>query len=115
MKVQIEFSEEVITTIAKLKEASGVESVDEVLRDAIGLYEWAREQIFAYGNQIGAFNENNSVQILNLFRGLGGETRSLRLWPRHLDAVERWAKKMKCTRSEAIRQMIQFATQGEDK
>ena len=42
--------------------------------------------------------------------GHGGETVCLRLWPDHLESVAAWTIQNNCTRSEAVRQMIRFAT-----
>jgi hypothetical protein len=43
-KVQLAFDEEALLIIARVKAASGASNVGEVLRAALGLYDWALEK-----------------------------------------------------------------------
>jgi len=73
-KVQVSFDDSALAIIARLQKASGATSLAEVLRAAVGLYDWAHEQI-QDGYAVGAFKEGVPVKEVVLFRQAKQTTR----------------------------------------
>jgi hypothetical protein len=63
-KVQVNFHEGALEVIKRLQEATGG-TMGDVIRDALGLYEWAREQQ-EKGYTIGTIKKGKAVRELIL-------------------------------------------------
>lgn len=60
-KIQIDLDKEALDVIARLRKAEGATSMSEVLRSALGLLDWACDQVEA-GYAVGAFKEGAPVK-----------------------------------------------------
>lgn len=64
-KVQVYFDENSIEIIEKLQKASGNKSMAEVIRDALGLYNWTRK-MHEQGYSVGTIKNGKAIQQLVL-------------------------------------------------
>lgn len=69
-KIQVMFDEEARRGLEAIQRESGATSIAEVVRSALGLYEWALEQV-AHGYTVGAFREGAPVKEIVIGRRLG--------------------------------------------
>lgn len=60
-KVQVYFDERALEIINELKEASGSQSMAEVIRDALGLYNWVLK-MHNQGYSIGTIQDGDAIQ-----------------------------------------------------
>jgi hypothetical protein len=65
-KVQVSFDASALEIIERLRVASGATSMAEVLRAALGFYDWAHEQIEA-GYAVGAYKAGEPAKEVALF------------------------------------------------
>lgn len=66
-KVQVSFDDAALSIIARLQKASGATSMAEVLRAALGMYDWALEQV-EQGYSVGAFKAGAPTKEVVVFR-----------------------------------------------
>jgi hypothetical protein len=65
MKLQLTLDENAYNTLVSLQKASDASSIAEVLRNAVGLLEWARIQQ-ANGYTVGALKDGVPVKAIKL-------------------------------------------------
>jgi len=65
-KIQVTFDDHAVEILETLKKASGAASNAQVLREAIGFYDWAREEIVEKGRKVGAMKKGDVVSEVHL-------------------------------------------------
>lgn len=75
-KIQVVFDEQAMDILTTLRVSSGSASLAEVLRDAVGFYDWVRREIAA-GRTIATVDvrENKVREFLTPFQTRGGDSR----------------------------------------